>query len=524
MPSHDALADAQDKRVILLNESIYTDIVVTCARGYRWETLNSCIVFFGCAFVQLWLSIFMLDILSRDPLNSLFTAGVDWPDPTADTTMLFGNPAPPAPLPPAYSSANFLRNMRTEADNHCFAGVTITWWQCNNIEWGYHADQMSNMHMYASYLPQTFGGLGVRMGVFFGVIALLLFAGYQVVELRSICNYCHFLLLPSDCPMYYRYSRTSDKGYLEGLPVWVKGVVVAVVILRLAILCCLTYYGATWLCRTTVVGNFILNSVALNFFFEIDELCFKVFLSHQKQHRVARMEAPDISRLICNYRGPGSSARLRFLAFSELTSLSEMLALGLVLAITIFFVLHPGGLHDFANDYSDKAYRVLCMDDVGDGTFLDVKGADYNATFANGSFRFRLPYGDCAPVSPSFENAGPMYTMEGCLCQTVWTAYNSTTFKPVGRPCRNSCCTPDEDTSPWCMKVDAKCGNASREWGYCYLDQYLTTASAHPAKDVTSLKVHKSQRRRSSRRVRSLAREVRKLQEVLERQAATVAV
>lgn len=221
------------------------------------------------------------------------------------------------------------------------------------------------------------------MGYLFGGIALLLWMGYQVMELKSIMNYLQLLFLPSGADpasagnsrnacwpkenakaegKHYTYNREEGSGHLVSLNLPGKIVVVFVTIARLFICYKLTIYGAQFLCYTSSLKDFLLNSVALVFVYDIDELFFTVFLSSRKQRRIATLEPPRVyglAREVHHFMGG---------------TVGEFV--GLALTVFAMWWFGQAYLAPFANAYYE-AYYGMCGEVLGMAGAAATSFSDY---------------------------------------------------------------------------------------------------------------------------------------------------
>lgn len=175
-------------------------------------------------------------------------------------------------------------------------------WACSGKDWSWQESQLGDQ---ADYHTMATSSLGFTNGRLFGLIALSLWMAMVLKELRSIARYIHLLCLPSDGDGYHQRKANDfsnhgapkwyldsieKKWYLDSLSVSAKGVVVIIAIWRLVVNIWLGYKGALFLAYTETLKDFVLNSIALGFIFDLDEMVFQVALSSGKQTRVQQCE------------------------------------------------------------------------------------------------------------------------------------------------------------------------------------------------------------------------------------------
>lgn len=353
-------SEDEDDSLITIPESIYCDVVITVARGHIPEVVTSLVLTVGCILLQICLAQTMAGQLAGD--GAQLFGMVNLSDVPTEISRFDGN-----------SLFDIWSSSSTKGDT-CDMGVKKKWWACNEFSWSYEAEAAGDM---GSYFTETHGQW---QGFLFGGIALFLWMGYQVMELKSIMNYAQLLFLPSGAHpqlasektrnacwpksnalaegKHYVYNKEEGSGSLKSLSLPAKICVVLVMIARLYICVNLTNFGAKFLCYTSSLKDFILNSVALVFVYDIDELFFTVFLSSRKQRRITTLEPPSVSgvaRTLHNWLGG---------------TIGEFIGIILTVLVTYFFAATY--LVEYANAYS-QAYYNMCGDALDEanpfGTF-----------------------------------------------------------------------------------------------------------------------------------------------------------
>jgi hypothetical protein len=153
---------------------------------------------------------------------------------------------------------------------------------------------------------ETMGSMS--QGYVFGVAALFLWSCAIIKEFRAIMD---FLLILSVDPetqvpesiknadpnyrdiLYWKDSKGGNHVY--SLTCAAKIMIVGLAIYRICLNVVTAHYGALWLSKTTALEDYILNSLALAFIYEIDEFFFGIVLTKGKQSTVKTMDPITIS-------------------------------------------------------------------------------------------------------------------------------------------------------------------------------------------------------------------------------------
>lgn len=365
--------------VISMPESIYSDIVITFARGHIPEVTSSLILTIICVIVQILLADIMAGQLAGDG------AGI------FDMVEISGAPDE---LSQFNGQSMFdMWSRTTTKGNSCDMNIQKKWWACNQLSWSYYADASGEM---ANYF--TTNRFGMYQGYLFGGIALFLWMGYQTMELKSIVNYGQLLFLPSaanqlaagstakeECK-HYTFNREEGCGHLRSLNLPGKIVVCLITLARLYICYNLTQFGAQFLCYTSELKDFLLNSVALVFVYDIDDLFFTVFLSARKQRRVTTLEPPKVYGVVrdIHHLMGGTTGEYA----------------GIIITAVMTWICLQEYLVPFTNAYL-QAYYGMCGEALGE----DFAGAESTMEFVcrdqnfNSDDLLRPPGGNHGPPS-----------------------------------------------------------------------------------------------------------------------------
>jgi len=263
LDSNDALSDDDedfDEPEGLLHikvaESVYFDFVFTCSKHTEWLPKATSLFFVGLSIIiQLLLSKVLLGAITSDAVSAKV----------------------------ATSDGNRFEQWRNELDSGGEMSGDHAWayWACNGQDWSW---QQSVIADYQAYTQQV---LGISSGRFFGIVAISLWMAFIVREYKDVVTYAQLMTLPEclagkEC-YYDEENMKIDKTNLYGLPCWVKFVVLLVAVCRLVICSFLGYYGVQFLAYTESLKDFVLNSIALGFILDIDELVFSVFIEGHKK-------------------------------------------------------------------------------------------------------------------------------------------------------------------------------------------------------------------------------------------------
>jgi len=172
---------------------------------------------------------------------------------------------------------------------------------CAGEDWSYKEDFVSKA---ADYFPHD----RPNQGLVFGVVALMIWIANVVQEIASIVNYCGLAHLPDpddENPEVNSFvggfvQQTDPKtgqpasGKLLYLSLRVKALVVVVTMGRFVVAVLLLWVGVRFLSYTTDLKDFVLNSLALAFVLQVDDLAFLILVPRNVRARVACMEQPTI--------------------------------------------------------------------------------------------------------------------------------------------------------------------------------------------------------------------------------------
>jgi hypothetical protein len=225
-------------------------------------------------------------------------------------------------------------------------GTNGTKWRvfaCAGEDLSFMESKVDDMKKYSTPLID---GYALTYGELFGTLAMFLFAASCFKEFLSIVNQLMLLKLKTNSNFKSKDLRWSGshEGQLASLHNSCRLVVVVTAIGRLIICGYLLVVGIRFLSHTEALKDFILNSVALVFIFEIDDLIFEVFLPVYKKRQVERI-APVFVDVSSD----------RYLGFiSNHTELITLVGVPVVLSATTALHFLP-----FAGQYA-YGLRQLC--------------------------------------------------------------------------------------------------------------------------------------------------------------------
>jgi len=291
---------------------VYTSLMLVCAEGDTVEMIYESLVFLLCSSLQLYTALRMVGAISHDEITPM-------------TDVLNEQSG---------ESRNLFQEFGTDEGGTCYRGNRGTFWSCTNQEWSWQAAMLQQMGEYADF----------DTGFRFGCFALFLWSGKIVKELRSICNYGILMFMDVEEPCLL-YDRSSDQLHFRALPVIGTFVVLVVCGVRLAVTAILGFYGFRFLAHTQTLPDFVLNCVALDFVFDLDETFFNVFCSTRTIHMVRRLQSPQWH--------PSLHSKVNIILLLE----RVLVVLGMVAMTTaaVYIWLIP-----FHYSYTALAYSKIC--------------------------------------------------------------------------------------------------------------------------------------------------------------------
>lgn len=330
-PSDDDVEDGPDTYEVTMEESVYSDIVISTLRMQKRKLsklswVESVIVFLGLAFVEVILVCYLLPAIAPDfdedgiVKKSKFDIG---------------------------GGVNLFEQWKIGDGQEHQHNDTWAHYACSGEDWSYFSQQLDDMKEYGATSP-----LSSRWssGALFGVTALVLWSLLITKEFRSIAEYLALLTLqPGEAIHTYTWSKENGIE-LHSLTIAAKCIVATVASFRFCMNVLLGWKGALFLSFTTNLKDFVLNSVALGFIYDLDELVFAVALDSKKQQVVKVMQP-----LILKEEGV---TRLLACALRRITTLAIVMGGSLVM-VTYHYSLMP-----WSQEYLCKAYAKVCPDDI----------------------------------------------------------------------------------------------------------------------------------------------------------------
>jgi hypothetical protein len=278
----DAVRDDEPAE-IPLEPSMYGDIILTMEKGDVPQKISSCALLVLLTIFQLVLIVDVGPVFAKNGLSEKVNAS--WGGSEFKHWAYDGDGALPI-------QTGQTKPSRFET--------------CQGSDWSWHETQMGDHGEYhaQSKLTKWFLPAGSRLslGRQFGIIALLLWIVLLFKEFRFICQYLTIAFTlgedPDDEPGYkYRYEegKSAKKGfekkwYLDSIGTCTRITIIVVGLWRFVFLILLGKIGCEFLAHTESVKDFILNSLALGFVYDLDELFFTTALSYKKVKRVTQCQ------------------------------------------------------------------------------------------------------------------------------------------------------------------------------------------------------------------------------------------
>jgi len=319
----DAAAE-EDAVCLSLTESVYCEVLFAWVNYKYGRIFKSMTALVLCLIIQTCMACVMLPAFVQDDIKSKVQSE-------------------------NYDGQNRFKVWASDPDAGAEETENKTWaqWVCLGDDWSWPAKEVETAETYT----KTF--LGTNYGMFFGTLAILLWFGFITKELQGIWSYALFTSLPCDDLCTWLRQGRADPGRDTAnakLGIVLKLNAVVVVIARLVICFHLGYYGMRFLSYTTDLKDFVLNSVALGFIYEIDEIFFSISVTSRT--KVAFQGVKPFTPV-----GNTQAMRLAMLTdFVENTLWLTMLGLTIP---CIIFVLVP-----FSSMYKNEMYQVICPPDA----------------------------------------------------------------------------------------------------------------------------------------------------------------
>lgn len=325
--------ESEDAFKIEVAETVYFEVVVTCARSSHCIRITGSVFFlFVSMLLQALLSTSLVPAIAQNQLAPKTHSGIG----NANTTLWYYR--------------NVFRmwdheHSDTSVDlSHDKGEHSWAYWVCNGKDWSWYADIIDDYKSYAQQFEIGFLPT-IANGRLFGIVAIVLWLALIVREFNSILEYALLVFMPAS-PVGTCFRRSADgaSASLVAMPKSVKLLVVLVVIVRITINISLGYHGVMFLAYTEALKDFILNSIALGFIFDIDELVFAVFLAKSKKRHLRAIETVEVSTPRC---------------VNQVLDLYWEI-IGLVLLVVMVVLGYMFALHDFATKLREKGYCEVC--------------------------------------------------------------------------------------------------------------------------------------------------------------------
>eukprot|EP00811_Abedinium_folium_P037079 NODE_9728_length_1402_cov_15.537255.p1 GENE.NODE_9728_length_1402_cov_15.537255~~NODE_9728_length_1402_cov_15.537255.p1 ORF type:complete len:314 (-),score=55.25 NODE_9728_length_1402_cov_15.537255:291-1232(-) len=220
-----------------------------------------------------------------------------------------------------------------------------TWasWACAGEDWSY---QSSILGKYKEYSDPVSGYLPLSKGRVFGIVAIILWTAVLLQECRAIINYSLYLCLPTSSVVRSGFMDRKAQSEVRCLPLWVKFMVGFLVVVRIMVIVILGLNGLKFLSHTDNLKDFILNSIALGFIFNLDEMIFSSFVNYRHQLVLADLEPIKVRVKPCV-----------FCFIDQYSEMAGVLLLAIVVVLTYIILLGP-----FATQLRVQAFCAVCRD------------------------------------------------------------------------------------------------------------------------------------------------------------------
>lgn len=213
-------------------------------------------------------------------------------------------------------------------------------WACEGMDWSFFASALDDYGTYTT----PFASTPISKGRLFGIVALVLWSALIIKEFTMIVRFACLLLLPTCGGGQSACVVRDGRPTIEALPCWVKLAAGCMVVVRLAIIMVLGINGLKFLAYTENLKDFVLNSLALGFIFDLDEMVFATFVSPKHQQQLRDIGSVRVSA------GP-------LLAAGDETHSEQISLCALVLIVAAAYFFYLDG---FATQLREKAFCSVC--------------------------------------------------------------------------------------------------------------------------------------------------------------------
>eukprot|EP00747_Dinoflagellata_sp_TGD_P222031 gnl/TRDRNA2_/TRDRNA2_93783_c0_seq1.p1 gnl/TRDRNA2_/TRDRNA2_93783_c0~~gnl/TRDRNA2_/TRDRNA2_93783_c0_seq1.p1 ORF type:complete len:360 (-),score=51.16 gnl/TRDRNA2_/TRDRNA2_93783_c0_seq1:170-1249(-) len=320
-----------ESEAIRLNESVYTSIVIEYSRQEWQSMLSITLATILCVITQVIFAQVLMSIILSE-MHEEYGQGM--------TYAKVEGVKHPINLFAQYTSSF--------GGEKCMVGKPKSWWNCAQKDWSWEARRID---MVSDYLEPMWDW--IPQGHFFGMVSMFIFTAIIVKEFLDIQNYLEILGLGTEPVKGKKHEllwyvaptkKEAQKGILATMnqvPQSAKIVVVLIAICRVYIAAALGFYGIQFLATTVDLEAFVLNTVALEFIFDLDELFYWVFTSNQQKQALDGLDPPEVRTFKQGYIPPFITLFLT------------------VLITAIFYFTH---LIPWSHDLEFLFYNKICPD------------------------------------------------------------------------------------------------------------------------------------------------------------------
>jgi len=193
-----------------------------------------------------------------------------------------------------YNLFKWWRNATKRGQKIEFSNKTQAEWVCTGESFSYEEDQMDKLAKYVQPAVILFV-IETSKGEMFAILAIAIWAATIVANFRKLFSYLGLLTASQDLDL---------STYRLGACVWdfrrnplFKGSVLMLAIARIVLYSLLGYQGVLFLAYVDNLSDFILNSVALAFVYDLPELMFQAFASTHEKTLVAAVNDENSNKV-----------------------------------------------------------------------------------------------------------------------------------------------------------------------------------------------------------------------------------
>jgi len=239
-----------------VEHNVFGGLALSCARrNKRLSLVNRALLVIVTLFLQFMFTFYLIPPISQDEYSGKFefsaTDGVE----------------------------NVMENWRRE-QGVPHEGETHGWafWACRGNDWSWEQDMIDNFQKYSTHSEFAFG-LNFRNGTIFGLCATFLWAASVVKAFRSCAGQASLLLMDED-------HSTKKLDFSLWTNPLCKLTLALMVTSRMIVIAGMAYHGVNFLVYTDNLKDFILNSIALGFVFDMPDLLYDALAANNEKSAI----------------------------------------------------------------------------------------------------------------------------------------------------------------------------------------------------------------------------------------------